>query len=202
MALGIIGIVVSLALLIFLAYRGWNVILIAPVLRGGGAFCSAGTRHRCSRPTPRSSCPRWALTSPKFFPLFLLGAIFGKLMDDSGLGARDRAQDRRLGRQGAVDARGRARLRAPHLRRRLALRGGLLGVSRSRSRCFARRQHPEALHPRRDRARFVHLHDDRAAGHAGDPERDPDPVLRHQHLRRAGSRHHRVDRCSASACCG
>ena len=34
MALDIIGIVVSLALLIFLAYRGWNVIMIAP-------FCAA-----------------------------------------------------------------------------------------------------------------------------------------------------------------
>ena len=34
MALGITGIVVSLALLIFLAYRGWNVIMIAP-------FCAA-----------------------------------------------------------------------------------------------------------------------------------------------------------------
>ena len=32
--LGIVGIVVSLALLIFLAYRGWNVIMIAPLCAG------------------------------------------------------------------------------------------------------------------------------------------------------------------------
>ena len=30
MGLGIVGVVVSLALLIFLAYRRWNVIMLAP----------------------------------------------------------------------------------------------------------------------------------------------------------------------------
>ena len=39
--LGIVGIVVSLALLIFLAYRGWNVILMAPICAGVASFRAA-----------------------------------------------------------------------------------------------------------------------------------------------------------------
>ncbi len=80
--IGLIGIVLSLALLIFFAYRGVNVIILAPVMAllatifAGGAPLLA-TYTQVFMP----ALGGYVIT---YFPLFLLGAIFGKLMDDSG----------------------------------------------------------------------------------------------------------------------
>ncbi|MHB8763499.1 MAG: GntP family permease [Deferrisomatales bacterium] len=79
---GIAGILCSLALLIYLAYRGVTVLLVAPlmallaVLLGGGVPVLA-TYTQVFMP----AVGRFAVL---YFPLFLLGAVFGKLMDDSG----------------------------------------------------------------------------------------------------------------------
>jgi H+/gluconate symporter-like permease len=81
--LGIVGIVASLALLIFLAYRGWNVIMIAPVCAGVALLFSWGEAPLLATYT-QTFMPALGNYLAKFFPLFLLGAIFGKLMDDSG----------------------------------------------------------------------------------------------------------------------
>ncbi|HYN77752.1 MAG TPA: GntP family permease [Lamprocystis sp. (in: g-proteobacteria)] len=79
---GIIGIILSLSLLMFLAYRGINVLILAPllallaVLMGGqGPLLATYTQ------VFMQSLGGYLI---KYFPLFLLGAIFGKLMDDSG----------------------------------------------------------------------------------------------------------------------
>ncbi|MFT5524628.1 MAG: H+/gluconate symporter-like permease [Pirellulaceae bacterium] len=80
--LGVIGIVLSLLLLMFLAYRGINVLILAPtlallaVLLGGGAPLLATYTQ-----VYMVSLGGFLV---KFFPLFMLGAIFGKLIDDSG----------------------------------------------------------------------------------------------------------------------
>ena len=80
--MGLLGILVALGLLIWLAYRGWSVLLLAPAAgdpRGGpwpGSRCSP-TGRKPSWGAPRNS-------SMQFFPIFLLGALFGKLMEDSG----------------------------------------------------------------------------------------------------------------------
>ena len=63
---------------------------------------------------------------------------------------------------------------------------------RWRRRCFAPPPFRSRLMPARDRARHLHLHHVGAARHARDPERDPDAVLRHDAVRRAGPRHHRL----------
>ena len=80
---GIVGIVVSLGLLIFLAYRGWNVIMIAPVCAGVALLFSWGEAPLLATYT-QTFMPALGNYLAKFFPLFMLGAIFGKLMDDSG----------------------------------------------------------------------------------------------------------------------
>ena len=80
---GIVGIVVSLGLLIFLAYRGWNVIMIAPVCAGVALLFSWGEAPLLATYT-QTFMPALGTYLAKFFPLFMLGAIFGKLMDDSG----------------------------------------------------------------------------------------------------------------------
>lgn len=83
MALGITGIIVSLALLIFLAYRGWNVIMIAPFCAAVALLFSWGESPLLATYT-QIFMPALGTYFAKFFPLFMLGAIFGKLMDDSG----------------------------------------------------------------------------------------------------------------------
>jgi H+/gluconate symporter-like permease len=81
--LGIVGILLSLALLITLAYRGWNVILIAP-LCASVALLFSGLDSPLLATYTQVFMPALGNYLIKFFPLFLLGAVFGKLMDDSG----------------------------------------------------------------------------------------------------------------------
>ncbi len=81
--LGVMGIIISLGLLMYLAYRGINVLILAPlmallaVLLSGDATLLLPTYTQLFM----KELGGYLL---KFFPLFMLGAIFGKLMDDSG----------------------------------------------------------------------------------------------------------------------
>ena len=81
--MGIVGILVSLATLIYLAYRGWNVIFIAPLCAAIALLFSWGELPILGTYT-QIFMPALGAYLTKFFPLFLLGAVFGKLMDDSG----------------------------------------------------------------------------------------------------------------------
>ena len=79
--MGLIGILLALAFLITFAYRGWSVLLLAPVAAIGAAALSG-----------QPLLAHWTQTFMgaaagfigQFFPLFLLGAVFGKVMEDSG----------------------------------------------------------------------------------------------------------------------
>ena len=79
--MGLLGILVGLGLLILLAYRGWSVLLLAPVAAlvaaafGGQPLLASWTQIFMGSA---------AGFLAQFFPIFLLGALFGKLMDDSG----------------------------------------------------------------------------------------------------------------------
>lgn len=79
---GIIGIVIALALLMYLAFRGISVLILGPtmaivaVLIAGGLPILATYTQIFMQSTGDFII--------LFFPLFILGAIFGKLMDDSG----------------------------------------------------------------------------------------------------------------------
>ena len=75
--MGLLGILVALGLLIWLAYRGWSVLLLAPAAAGlaGQPLLAHWTQ------TFMGSAARFLM---QFFPIFLLGALFGKLMEDSG----------------------------------------------------------------------------------------------------------------------
>ncbi len=86
MAFGTIGIVLSLILLMYLAYRGFSVLILAPVLACFAAIMSgidSGNIHILATYTETfmSSLAGYVRT---YFPIFLLGAIFGKVMDDTG----------------------------------------------------------------------------------------------------------------------
>lgn len=79
--MGLAGILLGLAFLMALAFRGWTILLLAPA----AALVAAGFAGE-------PLLAHWTQTFmtsaagfvAQFFPLFLLGALFGKLMDDSG----------------------------------------------------------------------------------------------------------------------
>ncbi len=81
MEIQIAGIIAALILLMVLAYRGLPVILFAPVC----ALLAAALSGRPLLPTYTDLfMPKAADYFRSFFPLFLLGAVFGKLMEASG----------------------------------------------------------------------------------------------------------------------
>lgn len=79
--MGLVGILVGLALLMWFAYRGWSVLMLSPLAALLAALISGEPLLAHWTQTfmggTASFVARW-------FPLFLLGGIFGKLMDDSG----------------------------------------------------------------------------------------------------------------------
>ena len=84
--IGVIGIIISLVLLMYLAYRGWSIILLAPILAlFAAAFTvlEGGDFHGLAIYTEdfMASLAGYVKT---YFPIFLLGAVFGKLLDASG----------------------------------------------------------------------------------------------------------------------
>ena len=81
--MGIVGILVSLGTLIYLAYRGWNVIFIAPLCATVALLFNWGELPVLATYT-QIFMPALGNYFAKFFPLFVLGAVFGKLMDESG----------------------------------------------------------------------------------------------------------------------
>ncbi|MDR6951802.1 H+/gluconate symporter-like permease [Ancylobacter sp. 3268] len=79
--LGLIGILVGLGLLIAFAFRGWTVLLLAPIAALVAAAFAGEPLLAHWTQTFMGSAARFVA---QFFPLFLLGALFGKIMDDSG----------------------------------------------------------------------------------------------------------------------
>lgn len=80
--IGLLGVVAALALLIWLAYRGVSVLLLGPAMALLAALFAAGTPLLATYTQVfMSSAGNFIV---QYFPLFLLGALFGKLMDDSG----------------------------------------------------------------------------------------------------------------------
>ena len=77
------GILLSLVLLMYLAYRGVTVLILAPLLTILALAFSGDFSTMLATYTQvfMKSMGGYLI---QFFPLFLLGAIFGKLMDDSG----------------------------------------------------------------------------------------------------------------------
>lgn len=80
--IGIVGILLSLGLLMYLAYRGVSVIILAPVLALMACVFNGGVPLLATYTQVfMSAMGGFAI---KYFPIFLLGAIFGKLMEDTG----------------------------------------------------------------------------------------------------------------------
>jgi H+/gluconate symporter-like permease len=77
----VLGIMLSLFLLMFMAYRGFSVILFAPVF----ALLAAASQGLSPMPTyTELFMAKTVVYVKSFFPIFMLGAVFGKLMEATG----------------------------------------------------------------------------------------------------------------------
>jgi H+/gluconate symporter-like permease len=79
--MGLLGILIALAVLMWLAFRGWSVLLVAPAAALLAAAISGEPLLAHWTQTYMGGAARFV---GKWLPLFLLGGLFGKLMDDSG----------------------------------------------------------------------------------------------------------------------
>ncbi|MBB6451340.1 H+/gluconate symporter-like permease [Geomicrobium halophilum] len=76
------GIFLGLLLLMILAYRGWSIIWIAPICAGIVALFGGLDLLEAYTETYMGGFVNFAKT---WFPVFMLGAIFGKLMEYTGM---------------------------------------------------------------------------------------------------------------------
>ena len=181
---GLLGILIGLGLLISFAFRGWSVLLLAPLAALTAAMFS---REPLLAHWTQTFMVSAAGFLAQFFPLFLLGALFGKLMEDSGS-----VRDRELYDTAASPATGRAgggaRRRARHLWRRQFVRC-LLRTGADGAGAVSCGWHPAASDASGNRARHLDLHHVGSARHAVASERNPDAFLRHYALCRTRPRY-------------
>ena len=79
--MGLLGILIALAGLIFFAFRGTSILILAPI---AGLIAAAFSSEPLLASWTQIFMRNAADFVAQFFPLFLLGALFGKLMEDSG----------------------------------------------------------------------------------------------------------------------
>jgi H+/gluconate symporter-like permease len=79
--MGLAGILLGLGLLSWLAFRGWSVLLLAPA---AALVAAAFAREPLLAHWTQTFMASAAQFLAQFFPLFLMGALFGKLMEDTG----------------------------------------------------------------------------------------------------------------------
>ena len=78
-----LAIVISLLLLMFFAYRGISVLILAPIMAAVAILLSGDMVYMMPQYTETFMAALGGYIL-KFFPIFLLGALFGQLMVDSG----------------------------------------------------------------------------------------------------------------------
>ncbi len=81
--MGTLAIIISLALLMFFAYRGVSVLILAPIMAAVAILLSGDMIYLMPQYTETFMAALGGYIL-KFFPIFLLGALFGQLMVDSG----------------------------------------------------------------------------------------------------------------------
>ena len=186
--MGLLGILLGLAVLVGLSFRGWSVLVLAPLAALVAAFAAGDPLLAHWTQTFMGAAGGFVA---QFFPLFLLGAIFGKLMDDSGsVNTIAHFMTEKMGEKRAI--------LAVVLAGAIVTYGGvslfvaLFVIVPMAQGLFRAANIPNRLTPGGSRAGHHDLHDVGDAGHAGGPERHPDAVLRYDAVCRAGAGHHRV----------
>ena len=82
MSAGLIGILIAVAMLVYLSWRGMSPLVISPLMAVLAAcFCVPAQAMAYYTQTYMSNLGGFIVAN---FPIFLLGAIFGKMMEESG----------------------------------------------------------------------------------------------------------------------
>ena len=74
--MSVVGILIALGLLVWLAYRGWSILLLAPLCALIAALLAAQPLLANWTQTFMSNAAGFVA---QFFPIFLLGALFGRV---------------------------------------------------------------------------------------------------------------------------
>lgn len=85
--LAVLAVVISLVLLIYLGYKGWSIVLVAPVLALTAVILTglfSGAEIHPLATYTETFMSNMAGYVKSYFPFFLLGAIFGKMMEVTG----------------------------------------------------------------------------------------------------------------------
>src|SRR3978361_504063 len=99
-AMGLLGILLGLGLLVWLAYRGWSVLLLAPA---AALVAAAVSREPLLAHWTQTFMGSAAQFLARLSPLLLLRAVFGNLRDDIGsVEAIARFMTERLGARRAI----------------------------------------------------------------------------------------------------
>ena len=82
--MGLTMIIVSLILLMVFAYRGYSILFIAPVF---AVLAAVGSGHELMPVFSEIYMTKAAEYVKTYYPVFLLGAVFAKIMEEGGLAA-------------------------------------------------------------------------------------------------------------------
>ncbi|WP_300696955.1 GntP family permease [uncultured Clostridium sp.] len=84
--ISLIGLILSLSLIMFLAYKGYSTIITAPIIGLLTLLISLGLNSHLMANYTEVYMNGFANFVKSYFPLFLTGAIFAKLIDEVGYG--------------------------------------------------------------------------------------------------------------------
>ena len=179
--MGLLGILLALALLMWLAYRGWSVLLVAPLAALVAAAISGEPLLAHWTQTFMGGAGRFVA---QWFPMFLLGGLVRQAHGRQRFDQLDCAFFDRTAGNPPHDARGRARLGRRHLWWRQRLRR-LFRAGAHGQQMFQAANIPRRLIAGHHRPRCIYVHHVGAAGIPLGQQRHSDAVLRHHDLRGA-----------------
>ena len=84
--ISLISLIISLSLIMYLAYKGYSTIITAPIIGLLTILISIGLNSYLMANYTEVYMSGFAGFVKSYFPLFLTGAIFAKLMDEAGYG--------------------------------------------------------------------------------------------------------------------
>lgn len=83
-AIGMIGLLAAIGFLVYMAFKGHSIIVVAPIAAMVAILFSYGTKGHFMASYTITYMDGFANYAKNYFPIYLLGAIFAKLMDVSG----------------------------------------------------------------------------------------------------------------------
>lgn len=83
-AIGIIGLLVAIGFLVYMAFKGHSIIVVAPIAAMLAILFSYGLKGHFMASYTITYMEGFANYAKNYFPIYLFGAVFAKLMDISG----------------------------------------------------------------------------------------------------------------------